>query len=226
MAGGAHVECVRRSARDPDLLLAHLERRRALGRQITGRIDGIDTFDEQILRVGAGVGEAPGYGAVVPQHDRGYARQGRPDQLEARRLEVGEIPHARRLQAEMRIVGEQRPAGERSSWTDHPGVGADPARLGRRQHRREPLPGNGARQLDQGDRRAFRIGRPDVGDLLCRQSPGEARARARPGSWSRGRVPSGAARPGCRPAATARGHAGEVTETPAAAGRCGSGGTR
>ena len=113
----------------------------------------------------------------MPQHHGGNARQGSPDQLEPGRLEVGEVPHARRLQAEMRIIGEQRPAGGRSSRTDHPGVGADPARPGRRQHRGQLIPGEGARQLDQGDRRALRISRPDVGDLLCRQSPGEARAR-------------------------------------------------
>ena len=78
---------------------------------------GIDPLDEQILGVGAGVGEAPGYGAVVPQHHRGQARQGRPDQPEPGGLEVGEVPHAGRLQAEMRIVGEQR----RPPVVDRPG---------------------------------------------------------------------------------------------------------
>ena len=85
--------------------------------------------------------------------------------------------HARRLQAEMRIVGEQRPAGGRSSLDRPPRRWSRPRPARPAAAPRPAHPRGSARQLDQGDRRALRISRPDVGDLLCRQSPGEARAR-------------------------------------------------
>ena len=164
--------------RDPDLLLAHLERRRALRRQIAASDRTASTRSMNRSWVSAPVLVKPqAMVPLCPSTMAGMPGRVAPISSSPGVCEVGEVPYARRLQAEMRVVGEQGPAGERSSRTDHPGVRADPARLGRRQHRGQRVPRQRARQLDQGDRRALGVSRPDVGDLLCRQPPGQPGAR-------------------------------------------------
>ncbi len=171
--GRAYREGHRRRALDGDDLLAGREAGGAVRDQVAGRILGIDALDEQVLDVGAGVGEAPGDPAIVPQHDTRHAGHAGADQLDLRRPQMRKIPVARRAQAQVRIVGKKRRAGGRATAGDDPGIGADAAGRRRWQGGRQLVPGQRARHLDQGGRRILRIVRPDVGDLLVRQALGE-----------------------------------------------------
>ena len=65
--------------RTSDLSRADRERLAAVGRQVAAGIGRVDLLDEQVLGIGAGVGEAPGELAVAPQHDERQAGQGGPD---------------------------------------------------------------------------------------------------------------------------------------------------
>ena len=50
------------------------------------------SFDEQILGIGLGRGEAPGDMAVMADHHQGHAGRGAPDQDAARQFDTREIP--------------------------------------------------------------------------------------------------------------------------------------
>ena len=106
-----------------------LEGRAALGRQVTRGIVGIGTFEEEVLGIGTGVGDAPGDPAVGPHHDHGDAGQGGAGHGEAGSVQVGEIPDRRHREPQMRVVGQHRQAACRMAAVDHPVVRAV-ARLG------------------------------------------------------------------------------------------------
>ena len=132
--GLAYAQGLGLGAVHQDDLVADRERRKAVRRQILRGVVRIDPLDEQVLGVGAGVGEAPGDLAVVAQHHPRQARHGGADQLALGRLEMGEIPGAGRAQAQMRVVGEQRRAARGAAAIQHPGVRAQARRRRRRQH--------------------------------------------------------------------------------------------
>ena len=183
--GRAHPQGHGLAALDPDDLVAGRERRRAVRRQILRRIVRIDPLDEQVLGVGAGIGEAPGDGAVVAQHHARQARHGGADQLALGRLEVREVPGPGRAQAQMRVVREQRRAARGAAAIQHPGVRAQARRRRRRQRRGERIGRQPARELDQGDRRA------------CRARPAtDRRSGPRTGAWRGARA--AARRASCR----------------------------
>ena len=80
---------------------------------------------EQVLHVGAGVGDAPGGISVAPNHNHGNAGNGGTDDVESRRRKMGQIPGGRRGQPEMGVVGEDRLSVRRTPPGDDPVVGAD-----------------------------------------------------------------------------------------------------
>ncbi len=177
MPGLAHADRDRRRPLDLDHLLAERERRRPVRGEITPGIGGIEPLDEQVLDIGAGIGQPPGGPAVVAEHDRRQAGKGRADQLQPGRLQVRQVPDARRLQPEMGIVREQGRPGPRPAARQHPGVGALPGRGRRRQDGRQRVQPEAFRQRGERDWRIRRILRPDVGDLLVREPRAEPRAQ-------------------------------------------------
>ena len=95
----------------------------------------IDPLDEQVLGVGAGVGEAPGDACRC-----GPARRpAGPACVAPISSRSGVLRWARyqgpgALQAQMRVVGEQRRAARGAAAVQHPGVRAQARRRRRRQH--------------------------------------------------------------------------------------------
>ncbi len=123
---------------DADRLLVRLERLRAVGREVLRGIGRVDRLDEQVLRVGVGGGDAPGDMVVLAeQHDR-RAGHGRALDPAVGRDDPGEVPQDRRAEAEVRVVGEDRLAGDGARTRDHPFVrrAAAQARSARRSCRR------------------------------------------------------------------------------------------
>ena len=108
-----------------DRFVSHLEFRRARGRDITPGIVRRDALDEEVLRVAVGGREGPRHRVVAAEHDEGNAGKRAADHVALRRGDVREIPERRRLQAEMRIVGEERLAGFRTGARHGPVVRPD-----------------------------------------------------------------------------------------------------
>jgi hypothetical protein len=92
---------------------------------------GIDLFDEQILHVGAEVGEGPGDVIVVSSHHARHAREREAGHFERTGLGDGLamqgilVPDGRHLNAEVHVVGEQGHARGRPRASHHPAVRAD-----------------------------------------------------------------------------------------------------
>ena len=96
---------------DMDDLIVRDEGFGAVGRQILGGVARIDRLDEQILRIGVGAGDAPGDAVVLSEQHERRAGHGRALYGQSRRDDSREIPQDRRLNSEVRIVGEDRFAG-------------------------------------------------------------------------------------------------------------------
>ena len=105
---------------DADRLLARLERLRTVRRQVFRRIGRIDGLDEEVLHVGVRGREAPGDGVVLPEQNAGQAGHGGALDRALGRDDAGEIPEDRRLEAEVRIVGEDRLSSGGARSGDHP----------------------------------------------------------------------------------------------------------
>ena len=105
------------------------ERPVAVGRQILARLVRVDLLDEQVLHVGAGVGEAPGHRIAAPEHDQRHAGERGADHVGRRRVrlpqrQMREVPDRGGAQLQVRIVGEQRLARGRACAGHHPVVGS------------------------------------------------------------------------------------------------------
>ena len=95
-----------------DRLLPRLERLRAVGREVSGRVAGVDPLDHQVLNVAAGGGQGPRrYGRCGPRRKDRHAGDRCPDQPQVRGLDPRQIPEDGRLQPQMGIVGQDRCAG-------------------------------------------------------------------------------------------------------------------
>jgi len=90
-----------------DGFVTELERARTHWRQILRGIGRIDGFQKEILIVAMRRREAPCDMIVVSDHDERHARCGHAFHRTIRRLDADEIPLDRKLQAEMRIAGQQ-----------------------------------------------------------------------------------------------------------------------
>ncbi len=145
MARRAHRQRDRRGVANIDPLLARGDGERAAGREIMAGIAGIRLLDIEILDVAAGGGEAPGDVIVMAENEERRARRGDAGEFLARRLDAREIPHPRRGEIEMRVVGEQRLAGLRVRAAEHPVV----RRCLRSRHRRQKRVKPVERQLAQ-----------------------------------------------------------------------------
>ncbi len=117
---------------------------------VAGRIVRVQLFDEEVLHVRLERRQAPGDSVVVADDHARKARQRGSGRAKAGRVERGEIPDRRRAQAEVRIVGEDRPAARRARARNDPGVAA-PILAGGQAEAGERV--EGARQLDPGGRR-------------------------------------------------------------------------
>ena len=82
----------------------------------------VEALEHQILHVGAGVGEAPRDARVVTNRHKRRAGQRHALHVEAGGHEVHLVPHRRQLDEQVRVVGQQRPAGGRALARHHPGV--------------------------------------------------------------------------------------------------------
>ena len=121
--GFPHDQGFRIVAGNDNRLLAGLEGRAAVRRQVACRIFGVEAFDKQVLNVDAGRGHAPGDRSVVADQQEGNARYRSPCHLQGGGFDPRQIPEDGRLQAEMRIVGQQRGAGIGMVAGDNPCVG-------------------------------------------------------------------------------------------------------
>ena len=70
----------------------------------------VDALEREILDVGAGRCHAPRDARVVAQRDERHARNRDADHVETRRHQMHLVPHRRKLDLQMRIVGEDRAA--------------------------------------------------------------------------------------------------------------------
>ena len=131
MPGLAHLQRHVLAVLDPNALAAHVECAPAVRGEIARGIGRIDLFDEQVLNVRAGIGEAPCNVAVVPEHHHRHAGEGRAHGVHAGPREMHEIPDRRRGEPEVGIVREQRLAGHAPRPVDHPAIGAGVASGGR-----------------------------------------------------------------------------------------------
>src|SRR4029077_14464344 len=89
---------------------------------VATRIGRILVLDEEILRVGVRVGEAPRDAVVVADDDSRNARERKSHELVARALEADLIPDRRVVDRKMRISREDRLAGRRSRPRERPAV--------------------------------------------------------------------------------------------------------
>src|SRR6185437_10687097 len=95
---------VARTIAHADRFLPRREGESTAGRQIAMRVRGIGLFDEEILDIGAGGGEAPGDMPIVADDDEGRSGCRHPGTHMAGRLDAREIPDAGRREIEMRII--------------------------------------------------------------------------------------------------------------------------
>ena len=107
---------------DANDFFARLEWLRPVRRQISGRIGQVDRLDEQVLHVGVRGREAPGDRVVLTQNDDRTPGERAPLDRSFRRDNPREIPDDRRAKAEVRVVREDRLAGNRSRSGHHPFV--------------------------------------------------------------------------------------------------------
>jgi hypothetical protein len=102
---------------------------------LVGRALDADDFDAlgelplallqvQVLHVAAGAGEAPGDALVASGQDARHTRQRAANGVEAGRVQVREVPHRRRREPEVRVVGEQRLARGGAAAGERPAVGS------------------------------------------------------------------------------------------------------
>jgi len=98
VACAAHRQRHRIGAAHPDRLHARLERRVAARRPVQVPVVRVDPLQVQIKRIGIGRRESPGDMRVAPEHDERHARQRGAENIQAGRLQSGEVPHGRRRQ--------------------------------------------------------------------------------------------------------------------------------
>ena len=125
VTGPAHGKPDRLPAAHPDRLGADIEGQAAPGGEIVGGVHGIDPLDEQVLDIRRGVGEAPGEVTGLAEHGEGQSRQGGAGDFEVRRADMGEVPDARHVQSQVRIVCQQRETGLRVCTGQCPAVGSE-----------------------------------------------------------------------------------------------------
>jgi hypothetical protein len=123
----------RRRALDGDRDFDPLERPPAVAVAVALRIVRVQLQDEQILLVDMEIGAAEGEMVGMALHNPGQAGGAAADHVEARRGQMGDVARIEAADAEMRIVGQDRPPGRGSAGADRPGVAAG---IGARLHGR------------------------------------------------------------------------------------------
>ena len=73
-------------------------------------IVGVDLLDVEVLHVGADVGHAPGDAIVVAHDHAGNAGEAEAGDVPARRVEADLIPDRGHLDAQVRVISQQRQA--------------------------------------------------------------------------------------------------------------------
>ena len=117
---------------DADDFLACFEGRAAAGNEISVGVVRMQALDKQILHIRIGIGEAPSEVQRASEDRQREAGQGGAGDIQPWRADMGEIPKARNLQSQMRIVGEERMAAHGMFAGEHPIVGAETLGLARR----------------------------------------------------------------------------------------------
>ena len=106
-----------------DRLHPNIERLRSVRRHVLRWIAGIDGFYEQVLDIGIRGRQSPGDRIVLAKHEDRCAGQCGALDGSFGRDHPGQIPEDRGAEFEMRVVGEDRLAGQRPRSGDHPLVG-------------------------------------------------------------------------------------------------------
>ena len=83
----------------------------------------VNALDEQVLRIGVGRRETPGEVAIVAHRKEGLTGQGCAGAGKFRRDDTRQVPDARRHEAQMGVVGQQRFAAGAAVAIDDPLVG-------------------------------------------------------------------------------------------------------
>ncbi len=109
------------TALDLDLLLDDLQRAPLVLEQVAV---ALDRLHEQVLDVGHHVGEGPGEVVVLAHVDAGQAGHRRPAGEALAAMQGGLVPDARHARRQVRVPGQQRPAGGAARSRDRPVVGA------------------------------------------------------------------------------------------------------
>ena len=94
------------------------------------RVVQVLVLDEQILLVGVDGGHAPRHVIVVPDEHAGRAGQPQSDHVIPAAVQPDFVEHGGHLQAQVRVVGQQRHTGGRVTAGHHPVVAADVAAVG------------------------------------------------------------------------------------------------
>jgi hypothetical protein len=173
--GGADDQRLAVPATQVDGLLAQLEGARAVRRLVVVWALQLRTFDNQVLAVAVGRRHAPGDMTVVTEQDHRRARRGHPGAYAPGGLDAGQVPGGRRLQRQVGIAGQQRPAGRRQVAGQDPGVAGAVRAQQRRQGGQDRRGGQGGLlAARQGHRRARRQIGKEIGELGRRQALGQA----------------------------------------------------
>ncbi len=106
----------------------------------------LQALDIEILHVRRGIGETPRDALVVPEHHRRHAGQRGARDIQPGSLQLGEVPQRRRLQPEVRIIGQQRLARTGMSARHHPVVRAHALHVTRRRPLLDARHGRGQRR--------------------------------------------------------------------------------
>ena len=131
MAGPARFEGFGGTAGHDDLLCLHFHVNPGAIHLVLVGVGGIDLLDDEVLRVGRQVGDAPGDVVVVSDDHTRCAREGEPGHVERAAVRgthtvQGHLePDRRHLDGQVRVVGEDRRTGLGLRTRHHPVVRAD-----------------------------------------------------------------------------------------------------
>ena len=119
------LECNRVTALDLYRFFFFLKLLPSPGRHVLVFIAEAQTFHIKVLHIAARIGESPGDMIAAPQDDGWNRRNCRPNGVDCFTIRLlpahmGQIPQSRRIEPQMRVVGEQRLAGIGTRPVKHP----------------------------------------------------------------------------------------------------------
>ena len=160
---------------------AGFELRPASRHLIFAPVVGIDALQIEVLRIGAGIGLAPGHMAIAARDDCGNSGQRAANDVFVPKGKMSEIPNRGDAESEVRIVGEQRLARDGVRAIHRPIVGRRDVRhagdLARTHGAVKRVEIGGQRRIGKGREEILHASAAQHGDKLgaCRFGEGVAR---------------------------------------------------